>query len=155
MGGTPIMHMYQPIPREHLLPALQAIIKHMDTTLSPWRHSTHRRKNHLNQTERAIIETTRSILHAVSGGQPSKLLSSVLSESEQIGFAKIQPIYRSIGEFCSDASNHEHKAKAMQFIAPHISFDALEQNGFSPELPGVGGRSLYFCFVSSRPSIFD
>ena len=67
------------------------MIKHIESGLDPWPYTAHSKRT-MTSSARETIDTTRSILMKISGGNIIDFLSSTLTESEQIQLSRVRPI---------------------------------------------------------------
>ena len=66
------------------------------------------------------INITIAILSRLSGGNIVGLLSSVLTEYEQLSMTKYGAIVTNINKYISNEPDQSLHWKALQFIAPHF-----------------------------------
>eukprot|EP01084_Bolivina_argentea_P128937 227825_1 len=121
-NNSRILSLHQSIPSNKILPTLSTITKHIN---APLRTDLH------NKTLR---RTTRSLLSQLSNNNITGLLSTVLTEEEQISLDKVKPVFDSVHNYLeTNAIKEQGKIKSLQFISPHISFDSLKNIGFKTE----------------------
>ncbi len=101
------MSLHQSIPSNKVLPTLTTISTHIQAPIN------------LNFNNTQLQNTTRNLLNQLSSNNITGLLSSVLTEPEQVSLYKVKPIFDSINNYLeSDNCTEEHgKWKALQFIS--------------------------------------
>ena len=96
-------------------------------TLRPW---TDKSKDNMSNYHREIVDMTRKILNVLSGNNICGLLSSVLTETQQIKLSAVSPMTDSVQKYIDD-EKCEDEQKALQFIAPHLTFSTLKNTGYN------------------------
>ena len=120
---------FKDIRTDTIKSALETIINRIPGTLAQW-SCADKATNEISKYQLAIVKLTRKILNVLSGHNICGLLSSVLTETQQIKLSAVSPMIDSVHQYIND-ENCEHKQKALQFIAPHISFASLKNTGYN------------------------
>ncbi len=91
------MSLHQTIPSNKILPTLNTISDNIQSPLN------------VDFDNRRLKDTTRSLLKQLSGNNITGLLSSVLTEPEQVSLYKVKPIFDSINNYLeSDDCTQQH-----------------------------------------------
>ena len=138
-----VLSIYKDIGQDTILSALKAVVQKTSGTLKTW-SCTNKHRGQISKYQRAIIDTTRALLNTLSGNNISGLLSSVLTETEQISLSSIRPIFDSVQRHIDNTQNKD-KYKAAQLIAPHIQLASLNKAGWFTEQQAIykHSRSIY------------
>ena len=137
-GKQTLLTVHRSIPSYKIISCLTSICNHIDTGL----HSISLRNPHL-------IKLTKRLLALLSGDRELALLSSILSETEQISLNKVKPVFDGINDYLKseNGQNEQYKSKALQLISPHISWSSLESIGFD--------KKYYSTFRHSQQQYID
>ena len=79
----------------------------------------------MSKHAKKVIVVTRKLLCCLSGNNAVGLASSTLTGTKQLSLQEIKSIASDIAAYTTNEKNTHYLWKALQFIAPHISYESI------------------------------